>query len=60
MITPEEMKEAEENTQMWCLTHKHELSKEPHKCPYKDDIGSDSDFKCLCCPECEKECGDDI
>jgi hypothetical protein len=42
--------------------HKHP-AQEPHFCPYDLDVNNDvpeHHTKCLCCRECEVECGDNI
>jgi len=31
----------------------------PHLCPYKDEI-NDDDTLCTCCPDCERECMENI
>ena len=32
----------------------------PHTCPYRVDIGNDSQTLCTCCDECQRECAMDI
>lgn len=31
-----------------------------HMCPYKEDIGGDSESLCTCCVACEEQCRADI
>jgi hypothetical protein len=31
-----------------------------HPCPYKEDVGGDSETLCNCCTSCEKSCCEDI
>ena len=35
-------------------------AKEPHTCPYKEDINGDSETLCQCCDGCQSDCARDI
>lgn len=32
----------------------------PHPCPYQREINNNNEEYCVCCPECEQRCSDDI
>lgn len=34
--------------------------REPHGCPYAEEIGNNYEFQCTCCSECTCKCGMDI
>jgi len=35
-------------------------AREPHSCPYQEEINEDHDFRCTCCELCTDECAMDI
>ena len=46
-----------------CLRRKIDpprLGRDPHPCPYQQEINDDSETLCNCCAECQAECADDI
>jgi len=40
--------------------HCGEIEIEPHTCPYKVDVGNNSETLCRCCSVCRKNCADEI
>ena len=41
-------------------TRCHHRQREPHTCPYKEEISDNSESICTCCEECTTECAQDI
>lgn len=37
-----------------------EANREPHGCPYAEEICDDYEKQCTCCESCEQNCADDI
>ena len=40
-----------------CGPHRH---REPHGCPYREDVNNDFETLCTCCELCTEECASDI
>lgn len=38
----------------------HGSAKEPHPCPYREDVHQDTQTTCKCCEACTRNCAEDI